>query len=161
MNVKGDEMPNFLCAVADCKSDSRKNAEKYPYMAEVKGWARFPSAKKEPQRRKLWENRCRREGFAANKYHRICSRHFVDWIGRGPSSSWPDPQLFQYNDWGRKLTKARPPNAWQVTNNTAEYRGQDQGLVLNNTDSDRIRNTGNGVGLHGNVQQSSLAKGKR
>lgn len=138
-------MPNFVCAVADCKYDSRKNAEKHPYMAEVKGWARFPSAKKEPERRKLWEIRCRREGFAANKYHRICSRHFVDWIGCDPSSSSPDPQLFQYNDWGRKLTKARPPNAWQVTNNIAD---------------DCIRENGNGVGLHGSVQQSSHTKGK-
>ena len=26
-------------------------------MNDVKGWVRFPSIKKEPQRRKLWENR--------------------------------------------------------------------------------------------------------
>lgn len=33
-------MTVFVCAVADCKSESLKHADKHPYMAEVKGWAK-------------------------------------------------------------------------------------------------------------------------
>lgn len=116
----------FVCAVADCKSDSRKYAEKHPYMAEVKGWAKFPSAKVDSKRRKLRENKCRRqEGWKATQHHRICSRHFVDWKARGPSPCNPDPVLFQYNDWGRKFAKARPSNAWQNNYRLDDYEEAD------------------------------------
>ncbi|KAG0714207.1 hypothetical protein GWK47_014565 [Chionoecetes opilio] len=113
-------MTVFVCAVADCKSDSRKKVEKHPCMVEVKGWVKFPSAKKEPQRRKLWEDRCRRShgsgGWKATRFHAICSRHFINWIGNGPSSSHPDPKQFAYNDWGKKLSYKRPSNTWQINN---------------------------------------------
>ncbi|KAK3894839.1 hypothetical protein Pcinc_001414 [Petrolisthes cinctipes] len=153
-------MPVFVCAVADCKSDSRKYAEKHPYMADVKGWAKFPSAKVESKRRKLWESRCRRsEGWKATRYHRICSRHFIDWLGLGPSSSNPDPELFQYNDWGRKCAHPRPSNAWQ-NKNKSDDRGQTDTITPQEPMPD-VSENGGGINLHSSVQQSSFIEGKR
>ena len=94
-------MPNFSCAVADCTSDSRKRKRKTNQTTTyVKGFARFPSAKTESKRRKLWEERCRRAGgWKATANHAICSLHFVEW-NNGPSAEHPDPVLFAYNGWG-------------------------------------------------------------
>ncbi|KAK3890051.1 hypothetical protein Pcinc_005966 [Petrolisthes cinctipes] len=124
-------------------------------MADVKGWAKFPSAKVESKRRKLWESRCRRsEGWKATRYHRISSRHFVDWLGLGPSSSNPDPELFQYNDWGRKCAHPRPSNAWQ-NKNKSDDRGQADTITPQEPMPD-VSENGGGINLHRSVQQSSF-----
>ncbi|XP_063857624.1 uncharacterized protein LOC135099123 [Scylla paramamosain] len=95
-------MPNFTCAVADCTSDSRKGKRKTNQVTEdVKRFVRFPSGKKEPKRRKMWEERCRRAGgWKATQNHAVCSLHFLDW-NNGPSPEHSDPILFAYNGWGR------------------------------------------------------------
>ena len=95
-------MTKFVCAVADCKSDSRLTKSKHPRMKDVKGWAKFPSAQKEARRRRVWEQKCRRAGgWKATRNHAICSLHFIDWGENGPSSEHPDPVLFAYNEWGK------------------------------------------------------------
>ena len=155
-------MPVFICAVADCKSDSRKKAEKYPYMADVEGWAKFPSAKKEAKRKKLWENKCRRgEGWRATRFHAVCSRHFIDWTANGPSPSHPNPELFAYNDWGKKLLHQRPPNAWQsnsvdITSGSDQAEPVDDVLPL----AEVITETRAEVGPHKCMHQSSSLIGK-
>ncbi|KAK3887875.1 hypothetical protein Pcinc_008025 [Petrolisthes cinctipes] len=105
-------MTVFVCAVADCKSSLKKSTDKWPEMTNVKGWAKFPSVKREPKRRMLWENRCKRgAGWKATRFHRACSRHFNNWEETGPSSIHPDPELFNY-DWGKKHSQ-RSRNVWQ------------------------------------------------
>lgn len=37
--------------------------------------------------------------WRATKDHAVCSKHFKDWC-QGPSPSHPDPELFEYNQWG-------------------------------------------------------------
>ena len=107
-------MTVFVCAVADCKSSSWKKSNKQPYMEGVKGWAPFPSLKKEPARRKLWETRCKRgAGWKATKHLRICSKHFKEWQGNRPSPAHPDPECFAYNNWGKGAT-LRKKNALQI-----------------------------------------------
>ena len=146
-------MPVYVCAVADCKSDSRKKAEKCPYMADVRGWAKFPSVKKEAKRRKLWEKRCRRgAAWRASRFHAVCSRHFIYWTGNGPSSSHPNPELFAYNDWGKKRLHERPPNGWQVNSVDA---ADDVILV-----AEGITETEAEVGPHKYMHQSSTLIGK-
>ena len=82
-----DKMPAYTCAVADCMSAVWRNPEKHPSMKEVKGWVRFPSVKKEPMRRKLWEERCKRgPGWRATRYHAVCSKHFRKWENDAPST---------------------------------------------------------------------------
>ncbi|XP_076058125.1 uncharacterized protein LOC143035233 isoform X2 [Oratosquilla oratoria] len=95
-------MTNYTCAVGDCTSDSRKSTRKTTQGTNnVKGYARFPSAKKESRRRKIWERSCRRPGgWKATANHVICSLHFLEW-NNGPSPEHPDPVLFSYNGWGR------------------------------------------------------------
>lgn len=106
-------MTNYTCAVADCKSDSRKKVVKKKDIPYVKGYVKFPSATKEPERRKLWEARCRRgEGWKATKNHVICSLHFIGWLGKKPSPHNPDPVIFEYNGWG----KVRLVNIFRNTN---------------------------------------------
>ena len=66
-------MTNFVCAVADCSSDSRKKNRL------VKGWARFPTVKKDPIRRKVWETKCRRGRECGSSP----SRRVVVLVGKG------------------------------------------------------------------------------
>ncbi|KAK3854721.1 hypothetical protein Pcinc_038815 [Petrolisthes cinctipes] len=143
-------------------------------MAHVKGWAKFPSAKVESERRKLWESKCKRsEGWKATKHHRICSRHFVDWVlGLGPSSSNPDPELFQYNDWGRKCGPSRSSdarqnkshpgssNAWK-DKNKSDDRGQADTITPQEPIMSDVSENGGGINLHSSIQQSSFIEGKR
>ena len=83
-------------------------------MKGVMGWATFPSRKKEPTRRKLWESRCKRgASWKATKHLRICSKHFKEWQGNGPSQAHPDPECFAYNNWGEGATP-RKKNALQM-----------------------------------------------
>ncbi|MPC90452.1 hypothetical protein E2C01_085440 [Portunus trituberculatus] len=92
-------MPSYTCAVAGCSSSSRKQD------VDVIGWSVFPSRKKHPTRRKLWETRCKRGAeWRATQYHAICSKHFVDWH-QELSCQYADPELFAYNDWGQQLHK--------------------------------------------------------
>ena len=108
------KMPSFSCAVADCKSAKWKNPSEHPHMNDVKGWVRFPSIKKEPQRRKLWETRCKRgHSWRATTYHAICYKHFTGWRDGKPSQEHPNPECFAYNDWGN-LPKQRKENLLQV-----------------------------------------------
>ena len=95
-------MTNYTCAVADCKSDSRKmKGRKKQVDGKVIGFARFPSVRKGAKRRRIWEARCRRaRGWKATVNHAICSLHFLEW-NNGPSPQYPDPVLFSYNGWGR------------------------------------------------------------
>lgn len=96
------KMTNFVCAVADCKSNSTYSASQYPFMKQVKGWARFPSKKKDHKRRRLWETRCRRgTEWRATRNHAVCSLHFIAWENMQPSPKHPDPVLFLYNGWGK------------------------------------------------------------
>ncbi|KAK3893458.1 hypothetical protein Pcinc_002721 [Petrolisthes cinctipes] len=114
-------MTVFVCAVADCKSSSKKSADKWPEITNVKGWAKFPSVKREPKRRKLWESRCKRgAGWKATRFHRVCSRHFNNWEETRPSSFHPDPELFNYNDWGKKHSQ-RSRNVWQSNSDAIQH----------------------------------------
>lgn len=89
-------------------------------MVGVKGWVTFPSAKKEPQRRKLWEQRCKRGiNWKATRNHAICSKHFREWKGKKPSPEYPDPECFEYNNWG-KLPAPRRKNILQVNKSFAD-----------------------------------------
>lgn len=97
-------MTKFICAVADCKSNSTLKADLHPFMRHVKGWIRFPPLK-DARRRQLWEKRCMRGAeWRATKYHAICSRHFFAWENNKPSPKHPDPVLFQYNGWGKNYS---------------------------------------------------------
>ncbi|KAK3892503.1 hypothetical protein Pcinc_003734 [Petrolisthes cinctipes] len=117
----GVNMTVFVCAVADCKSSSKKSADNWPEMTNVKGWAKFPSVKREPKRRKLWESRCKRgAGWKATRFHRVCSRHFNNWEETRPSSFHPDPELFNYNDWGKKHSQ-RSRNVWQSNSDAIQH----------------------------------------
>lgn len=110
-------MTNFVCAVADCKSNSTFSVAKHSFMKQVKGWARFPFKKKDAKRRRLWEKRCRRgDEWRATKNNAICSRHFLSWEKNHPSPQHPDPVLFLYNGWGKNCpdTTTRKPNRAQI-----------------------------------------------
>lgn len=86
-------MPVYVCAVADCDSTSKK--------PDVSGWVKFPK-RTDGIRKSLWETRCKRgPKWKATNNHAICSRHFIDWC-QGPSPSHPNPELFAYNNWGKK-----------------------------------------------------------
>lgn len=161
-------MTVFMCAVADCTSSTKKRPDKWPEMAKVKGWAKFPSAKKEPKRRKLWENRCKRgAGWKATRFHRVCSIHFRNWGESGPSSSHPDPELFYYNGWGTKYSQ-RSRNAWQ--NNSDDIPSGDlvkpaavdvlqQDPVPEPVIIEDVDVIGSEVGIHINMDQASYFKG--
>lgn len=64
----------------------------------IHGWRKFPSVKKEPKQRKMdvkgVEGGRSRDSMYSNIPH---SRHSIDYIGKCPSSSYPDPDLFSYN----------------------------------------------------------------
>lgn len=118
-------MTIFVCAVADCKSSNRLHPDKSPWMSTVKGWARFPSCKKDEKRRRLWEKRCRRlEGWKATRNHAICSKHFIEWGENGPSPDYPDPLLFEYNGWGKNCfaNKIRRKNTLQLAKSGASLK---------------------------------------
>lgn len=107
-------MPVYTCAVADCKSSTRKEDP------EVKGWTVFPR-KKKAARRRLWKMRCKRGNtWKATKYHALCSKHFIDW-NNGPSPLHPDPELFGYNQW-------RPKNNTGAISRHGTRRGEADGI---------------------------------
>ena len=78
------------CAWGTCKSDSR-----YPERLEKKErfvvmFHRFPSVKKQNDRRQTWIRACSRgDGFVCTKDSYICSLHFIG--ERGPTEENPDP----------------------------------------------------------------------
>ena len=99
-------MPNLHCVAVGCTSDSRKFRllDKYPWMNGVT-FHKLPGSVAE---RRIWYSLLRRGGEhdqlsfeKLNRYHRVCSRHFVD--GR-PSQDNPHPTLFEYNSF--KVTKS-------------------------------------------------------
>lgn len=91
-------MPNFTYAVADCNSDERLREFGHPSMNNVQGWARFPLPKKEPERLKIYEERCRRKaGWRATRNMAICSLHFIAWGANRPLQEHPNPELLAYN----------------------------------------------------------------
>ncbi|KAK3869491.1 hypothetical protein Pcinc_025201 [Petrolisthes cinctipes] len=143
----------------------------------------------ESERRKLWESKCKRsEGWKATRYHRICSRHFVDWVlGLGPSSSNPDPELFENNDWGGKCGPSTSSNAWKNKNksnpgssnawknknkshpgssnawknkNESDDRGQADIITPQEPFMSDVSENGGGISLHSRIQQSSFIEGK-
>nr|XP_022332717.1 ARL14 effector protein-like isoform X3 [Crassostrea virginica] len=83
-------MGRYYCAVMGCHADTRKIG-RYGYMADIKFFA-FPTQKKDPENRQIWLDLLGRKDYDPKRWHRVCSRHFVD--GR-PTRDNPYPTVFE------------------------------------------------------------------
>ena len=107
-DVDADKPSHYWCAAPDCTSDGRKKhrLDLHPWMRGFRFFP-FPGEVKNPQERRRWLNHLRRPlSYQPKKYHRVCSRHFID--GR-PTRENPYPTLYERNNYG--VTVTRPSSA--------------------------------------------------
>ncbi|XP_070580020.1 THAP domain-containing protein 5-like isoform X1 [Ptychodera flava] len=119
-------MPEFQCAVRDCKAHTRKllNLGKYPWMSGVT-FHPFPHRISQKYLRRKWIDSCRREpSWLPNKFSRVCSRHF-DSDNLPSPGDWSHnivPHKFPYNDWGHSSDPSRPRNQWQLNRGVENHK---------------------------------------
>ena len=99
-------MPQFECAVADCRAHTKKQKrlDKYPWMKDLT-FHSFPHKIHQKRLRRQWINACKRNDLAwePNVYSRVCSLHFAGQLPKnGDYKHKIKPILFAYNEWGSK-----------------------------------------------------------
>ena len=133
-------MPSYHCLAVGCTSSTKKwkQPDKYSWMHDVDFFA-FPKAVGE---RRIWWRLLRRGGTndrltfeKLNRYHRVCSAHFVD--GK-PTLQNPYPTLYEYNAFKgmkspRTPTRVVPSPAPAITPKRSPKPLQPRSLLVNLT----------------------------
>jgi len=85
-------MPHYNCAAANCLSYVQRFEKEN--IKDINFFS-FPHKTRERSKRKIWLKLLRLPvDIPLAKYHRVCSRHFVD---GEPTHANPNPTLFEHN----------------------------------------------------------------